>query len=221
MTNGNTVDEKSIKNWLDIAPHYIGFFIAFLKSPSTALLRVKGASKISPDLVSTLIGGIALSYFIVLAVQPPGLAADSAAVVGLLRKIDRNSMPFVALILIVFVAVIGHMLAKIVARVLTYPVPGTSALPGPDLGGTVEDSVNAALGFGAVFIPIAVGIILLVLWLPNFWFVVGAPLGLAVLSLAYLSRALSATHPNTTVVQAFLAIGVAVSAVAAASDFIH
>jgi hypothetical protein len=53
MKNGNTVNEKSIKSWLDIAPHYIGFFLAFLKSPSTALLSAKGTSEISPDLVST------------------------------------------------------------------------------------------------------------------------------------------------------------------------
>src|SRR4051812_20839236 len=102
--NPYTVDERSIKSWLDIAPHYIGFFLAFVKSPATALQSVKGTSKISSDLVSILIGGIALSYFIVLAVKSPALAADSGTVMGVVRKIDRNSMPFVALILIVLVA---------------------------------------------------------------------------------------------------------------------
>jgi hypothetical protein len=221
MKNGNTVDEKSIKSWLDIAPHYIGFFLAFLKSPSTALLSVKGSSKISSDLVATLIGGIALSYFIVLAVQSPVLAADPGTVVGLLRKVDRNSMPFIALILIVLVAVIGHIIAKIVAMILRSPVPDSNSLPGPDLGGTVEDSVNAALGFAAVFIPIGAGTISLATWSSSFWLPAVAGLGLGVLALIYLSRALSATHPNTSVVQAFLAVSVAVSAVTAALSYIH
>jgi hypothetical protein len=67
------------------------------------------APLIPSDLVSIMIGGIALSYFIVLAIKSPALEADRGAVVTLLRKIDRNAMPFVALLTVVLVAVLGHL----------------------------------------------------------------------------------------------------------------
>jgi len=208
--NPYTVDEKSIKSWLDIAPHYIGFFLAFLKSPATALRDVKGAAKISSDLVSIMLGGIALSYFIILAFQSPALKADEGTVVGVLRSIDRNTMPFVALLTVVLVAVLGHLIAKAVARVLRMPGFRQSDLLGPDLGGTVEDSVNAALGFAAVFIPISVGTIDLALFSPNLWVMLSWALAMWVMILIYLPLALSATHPNTSFVQSALAVGVAV-----------
>jgi hypothetical protein len=211
--NPYTVDEKSIKSWLDIAPHYIGFFLAFLKSPATALQNVKGASKISSDLVSIMIGGIALSYFIVLAIKSPALEADQGTVLTLLRKIDRNAMPFVALLTVVLVAVLGHLIAKGVARVIRIRALGPSDFTGPDLGGTVEDSVNAALGFAAIFIPIAVGTIAFASFSSNFWLPVACGLGLSVMALFYLPLALSATHPNTSFVQSFLALGIAVGGI--------
>jgi len=208
-----TVDEKSIKSWLDIAPHYIGFFLAFLKNPATAFKDVKGASKISSDLVSIMIGGIALSYFIVLAVESPALDADQGTVVGLLRKIDRNAMPFVALLSVVLIAVLGHVVAKAISRILSIPALGPSDLAGPDLGGTVEDSVNAALGFAAVFIPIAVGAIALSALSSRGWVIATVGLGLAGMTMVYLPLSLSATHPNTSFAQSFLALGVAITVV--------
>lgn len=202
--------EKVVKSWLDIAPAYLNFVLRFIWSPRQAFAHVSGASTVSSDLTAILLGGIALSYLLVVAGAPPALQDDPSEVVRYLRQLDLQLLPFVGLLLTVAAAIVSHLFGKlfaVVSRSLQIESPGKWE---PKLGGTVEDSVNAALGFASVYIPLFVAAICAMGWLVPTNLGVGiigilSPIFLAIFFLIYFPLSLSSTHPDTGFFQAFIA----------------
>ena len=203
------MDEKAIKSWLDIAPAYISFILKFIRDPRRAFAKVKGSSEISPDLTSILLGGIALSYLIVIVGGPPDLKQDPGTIAKLLRDLDYQLLPVLGLFVIFACGVVGHALGRLYAVLVTIGKKTPAGKLDPKLGGSIEDSVNATLGFSAVYIPLAVAAITGVSRVPKdhvieFGFAVVA---LMVFPLIYFPWALSSTHRQTTWLQAALAVG--------------
>ena len=214
------MSEKEVKSWLDIAPAYLNFAIRFLRWERTAFANVAKAGEVSRDLTSILLGGIALSYLIAVLAAPARLEQDPSRLVQWLPKVEYHLLPLFGLFATLVLAIATHLLGKLFAR---FSALGRSK-PGrwdPRLGGTLEDSVNAALGFAAVFLPVATTAICIMNWLPvRLWIPGVVGIILAFFIVAYFPFSLSATHPNTGYPQAFLAFGGAVVLVVMAVYFI-
>jgi hypothetical protein len=199
------MEDKAVKSWLDIAPAYINFFIKFLRNPRDAFSKVKGCGEISSDLTTIFIGGIALSYVIVFLGASPNLKEDSGNFVGISRylaKVDYHFLPVVAIGVILALAVWIHALAKL------YSLTGRKEKYDPKLGGTIEDSVNAALGYSAVFIPLFVGLICVCSWVPGQTAIlITGTLLITLFGMIYFPWSLSSTHPDTGFIQALFAVG--------------
>jgi len=203
------VDEKAIKTWLDIAPAYISFFLKFVRDPRRAFAKVKGSSEISPDLTSILLGGIALSYLIVIVGGSPDLKQDPGTIARSLRELDYRLLPVLGFFVIFASGVLGHALGRLFTVLVTIGRKTRAGRSDPKLGGSIEDSVNATLGFSAVYLPLAVAVIAGVSRVPKdhvieFGFAV---VTLVVFPLIYFPWALSSTHRETTWLQAALAVG--------------
>ncbi len=207
------MEEKTVKTWLDIAPAYIDFLLKFIRNPSRAFARVSGSSEISSDLTSVLLGGVALSYLLVIAGGSPELKNDPGSIATFLRTTDYQLLPIFGLAVIIACGVASHVLAKLFMAFFTALTTITRNTPNgrsdPKLGGSIEDSVNATLGFSAVFLPLATGTISALSWLPKDHWIepVLAGMLIIVFLFVYFPLALSATHPQTTWPQAALAIG--------------
>jgi len=65
--------DNAVKSWLDIAPAYMNFTLKFVRDPRQAFSKVAGSADVSSDLTSILLGGVALSYLIVMLGGSPGL----------------------------------------------------------------------------------------------------------------------------------------------------
>ncbi|MFQ5677470.1 MAG: hypothetical protein ACE5G1_16395 [bacterium] len=197
------MNEKIIKTWLDIAPAYMDFFLKYLRSPPHAFEGVTGTGKVSSDQTNLLLGGVVVSYLIVLLFGSPRLQSDPGAVAQLFRSLDLQTLPVIAIFVTFIAAILTHGVAKFYSRFI-------SKLPQmAKLGGSVEDSVNAALGFAAVFVPLLTGVVVITARLPvDLTLYVGVPLAFAtgVFACVYFSWSLSATHPDTTPFQAFGAL---------------
>jgi hypothetical protein len=176
------MEEKAVNSWLDIAPAYLNFALKFFRSPRVAFAGVARTSQVSSDMTSILLGGVALSYLIVALAGAP-LRDDPGAVVGLFRRLDYHLLPVVALFGVLTLAVGCHIVGRYVMRL-------------QKLGGTVEDSVNAALGFSAVYVPLIVTVLCGISWFPGRNGVAAGAAGflLAVLAVAYFALSLLATH---------------------------
>ena len=177
------MEEKAVNSWLDIAPAYLNFLLKFLRSPREAFAGVARTAKVSSDMTSILLGGVALSYLIVALAGSPQLKDDPGVVAGWLRKMDYHLLPVVALLGALALAVVCHLV-------------GRYGLSLQRLGGTVEDSVNAALGFSAVYLPVIVTALCGISWFPgrSRAAAVTAVLLLVAFALWYFSWSLLATH---------------------------
>lgn len=131
------------------------------------------------------------------------LQSDQGVVAQFLRGLEVRALPVIAIFVTFIAAILTHVVAKLYSRVL-------SRLPElAKLGGSVEDSVNAALGFAAVFVPLSTGAVVITARLPtNLALYVGLPLaaGTGVFACVYFPWSLSATHPDTNASQAFGAL---------------
>jgi hypothetical protein len=197
--------DKEVKSWLDIAPAYLNFTIRFLRWEHNAFANVAKAGEVSRDLTSILLGGIALSYLIALVAAPAQLEQDPSRLVQWLSKVEYHLLPLFGLFAALVLAIATHVLGKLFAQfsALGNKKPGRWD---PRLGGTLEDSVNAALGFAAVFLPTATTALCIINWLPvRLWIPGVMGIFLAVFIVAYFPFSLSSTHPDTVYSQALLA----------------
>jgi hypothetical protein len=203
------MDDKAVKSWLDIAPAYLNFVLKFVRDPRRAFSSVAGTAQVSSDLTSILLGGVALSYLIVVLGGSRELEQDPGSIAGFVRGLDRQVLPLLGVLATFVLAVVSHLCGKLYA---TLSRVGSQKAPGkwdPKLGGGVEDSVNAALGFAAVYAPLTAAVICVSSRLGRFTAIsagVGGVL-LAAFLLIYFPWALSATHRRTSVGQAFVALG--------------
>jgi hypothetical protein len=107
-----------------------------------------------------------------------------------------------------------HVIVKL--GEIIFGTTGSDRKWNPHLGGTVEDSVNAMLGFAALYIPFATALFLAAMWFmpvtPGGRMPVpalGCVLGMIGSLSLYLPLALAAVHPKTNVVQAWMAFAIA------------
>lgn len=205
------MNDKVISSWLDIAPAYLNFAIRFLRRTRTAFAEHAKAGKVSPDLTSILVGGIALSYLIAIVAAPPQLKQDRSSLVQWLGHLDYYLLPLMGLFAALVLGVTTHLLGKLYAgfsRAFDRTAPGPWD---PRLGGTLEDSVNAALGFAAVFLPVATAALCIAARLPQTtWISAATSILLVAFVVAYFPLSLASTHPDTGYRQALMATSGAV-----------
>jgi hypothetical protein len=201
--------DNAVKSWLDIAPAYINFILKFVRDPRRAFSSVAGSAQVSSDLTSILLGGVALSYLIVVLGGSRELEHDPGTVAAFLRGLDYQVLPLLGVIVTLALGVVSHLCGKLYAALWRLGRPERPGKWDPKLGGGVEDSVNAALGFAAAYVPLTAAVICVSSRLGRFA-APGAGVGgllLAVFLLIYFPWSLGATHRSTGLAQAFLAFG--------------
>jgi hypothetical protein len=165
------MDEKLIKNLLDILPQYINFSIAFLRSPRKAFGPYVMKGQVHSDLTSFLFAGIGAAYLFAILIPFEGLnikepqgSVDQFA--HWLTGQDLKLLPLQCLMAVLALVLLCHLAAK-----LFYQCESRLSLrresDTPDFPGTAEDSVNAALGFSAVMLPLNIAFFGLCLLLTN------------------------------------------------------
>ena len=203
--------DKEVNSWLDIAPAYLNFAIRFLRRTRTAFAKCAKAGEVSTDLTSILLGGVALSYLIALVAAPARLKEDPSLLVQRLPTVEYHLLPLIGLFAALVLAIMTHLFGKLFIQ---FSAAFDHRKPGrwdPRLGGTLEDSINAALGFAAVFLPTATTVLCIMNWLPvRFWIPGVTGIVLAGFIIVYFPLSLSSTHPATGYIQSFLAFGGAV-----------
>ncbi|MGH6939734.1 hypothetical protein [Hypericibacter sp.] len=162
------MDEGPIKSVLDILPAYLNFFIGFLRSPRAAFAPYARTGRVHSDLTSFLLAGVGAAYLAGALMPIPGIdiqnpqgAMDEFA--GWLSHQDVKALPLEALLVVLGVALAAHLIAKTFDRWqgATAKLASASTLaPAPNLAGTAEDSVNAALGFAAILLPLTTVLLL-------------------------------------------------------------
>ena len=162
------MDEKLIKNLLDILPQYINFAIRFLRSPGKAFEAYKGIGQVHSDLTSFLFAGVGAAYLLVilipiegLNIQEPQGATDWFA--QWLTKQDPKLLPLQTLMAVLVLVLVAHFIAKAFDRWEKL----VSRKPELNIPGVAEDSVNAALGFIAVILPLTIALFSLTLHVAN------------------------------------------------------
>jgi hypothetical protein len=198
---------EPIKTWLDIAPAFLSFCLVFVRNPKRAFSEVAGSATISSELTTVLLAGVALSYLILVATSSSVLKNDPGAVARWLRGLELQALPVVAVFLTFILGTLSHVTGKLFERLSRFGQQAPAGTLDPKLDGTIEDSVNAALGFAAVFLPVASGVLSVVSWLParNIVGTAVGSLGLVLFLFVYFPWSLSATHPKTTFANAFVA----------------
>lgn len=200
------MDQGPIKSLLDILPAYLNFVIGFVRSPTTAFAPYALTNRVHSDLTSFLLAGVGAAYlagFLIPApfdIQNPHGGMDRFA--EWLSRYDMKLLPPLVLLVVLALALAGHLVAKFFDR-----WQGLSVNPDPpNLPGTAEDSVNAALGFAAVLLPLTTIVMLgtLALAAPalekqtsqtfSIILFVGLFLYMAVAIFLYLPRSFAAVH---------------------------
>jgi hypothetical protein len=151
------MDESPIKGLLDILPAYMNFVIGFLRSPRAALAPYALKGRVHSDLTSFTLAGVGVAYLAGVVMPIPGFdiqnprgAMDVFA--GWLTHQEVKALPLEALLLVVTLALAAHLVAKLFDRWQAAGAKRSSA--SPNLPGSAEDSVNAALGFAAILVPL-------------------------------------------------------------------
>lgn len=206
-----------IKTVLDVAPAYINFTFSFFRSPRNALKSYSGIGKVNSDLTSLLLGGVAASYVSALLLAPSELSTDSGNVVRLLRRLGSENIPIATLGFVLFGAIALHATVKSIAGI-GRRVGGEQAVT--DFSGRIEDTINAAFAFSAIFVPFTTACFLASF---NLYSIIASEAVLTVgtlvvgLSIAigvyvYFPLCLSAVHAKTTLPQAAWAVGIGFTA---------
>jgi hypothetical protein len=146
----------------------MNFVIAFLRSPRAAFAPYARTGRVQSDLTSFLLAGVGAAYLAGALMPIPGLdiqnpqgAMDEFA--GFLTHQDVKALPLEALLAVLAVALAAHLIAKLFDRLQaasTKPSPDPDRAPTTNLAGTAEDSVNAALGFAAILLPLTTVLLL-------------------------------------------------------------
>jgi hypothetical protein len=163
------MDERPIKTLLDLLPEYINFAICFLRSPRRAFAPYELKGRVHADMTSFLFAGVGAAYLAVLLIPIAGLdiqephgAMDRFA--AWLTRQDVKLLPLEALMAVLVAALGAHFFAKLFDYLgLISARVAKDKAPVPNFPGTTEDSVNAALGFAAVMLPLTIAFFLGVL----------------------------------------------------------
>ncbi len=156
------MDDGPIKSLLDILPAYMNFVIGFLRSPRAAFAPYALTGRVQSDLTSFLLAGVGAAYLAVVLmpisgfdIQSPHGATDEFA--GWLTRQEVKALPLEALLVVLALALAAHLVAKLFDRwqmASAKPSADPDQAPRPNLPGSAEDTVNAALGFAAVVLPL-------------------------------------------------------------------
>ena len=200
----------------------MNFLLRFVRNPRKAFAKVAGSAEVSSDLTSVLLGGVALSYLIVIFGASPELKRDPGNIANALSGLDYHLLPVLGVFMTLVLAVVSHLCGKLYAILSRLGAKAPVGKWDPKLGGSVEDSVNAALGFAAVYLPLAAGVICASSWLSEDSRIGAAVSGLflGVFFLIYFPWSLSSTHRNTGFGQALLAFGGSIVLIAIAFNLL-
>jgi hypothetical protein len=140
---------------------YVDFLATFGRSPRQALepLAVPSsgsASNVSPQLLLYIALSVGLAMLLTRIGAAVGMAPDSSAIVRVVGNLNENIRPLAAATLVVIVAVLWHGLAKTIGWLRARIVKGS---PFP---GEVGSSINASLAVAAWFLPIFMGVLVLI-----------------------------------------------------------
>jgi hypothetical protein len=151
------MDEAPIKGLLDILPAYLNFVIGFLRSPRAALAPYALTGRVHSHLTSFLLAGVGVAYLAGFVMPIPGFDIENPrgamdVFAGWLAHQEVKALPLEALLLVLVLALAAHLIAKFFDR---WSAASTKSSPVPaNFPGSAEDSVNAALGFAAVMLPL-------------------------------------------------------------------
>lgn len=201
-----------IKAIIGAVPRYVVFVSQLLRSPPDTLKPYNDRGKIAPALVGDLVVGLCVAYAIVWAIEPSEATEGTPALLRLVGEAGGFWLPVDVVVVVAIVTIVFHVLARIFLAV--HHAQGQEQQTPPQLAGTMQDSVNAALAFASVFAPALCAAALAANLVispartePKVLFLVIASIP-AVFTLAYFPWCLSATHPETNWTQAFVAVAV-------------
>jgi hypothetical protein len=208
------MDTDIVKAGPERVAEYLSFLILFAVSPREALRPYAGKTAIDSRLLSFSVLGVSLCIVILLAAGAIGVAEDKSAIVGIVGAIPLWLRPFVAVLVVVGAAIVFHVVGIFLVPLWAQSRLRSTGDPrSPHLGGTHWDSLNAALGFSAFYLPLAfLGYAVILVAHThgdpgNAWILFLAVMTLISVSfLCYFPAALAATHPDTTVLQAALTL---------------
>ncbi len=197
----------------ELLAEYFNFAINFAQKPRATLQPYQAFGRIDSKLTSFVLLGVGLSIVIALIAGEIGVAEDPSSTLSFIRSFDSSLLPVVTIVLILAITIVFHLAAQVYIR-LNRLIPGALYA---HLGGSLQDSINAAFGFAAFFVPLTTILLSVLLVLTNQNPTVITPIvpgitgiALAVVMVIYFPAALSATHPNTSFMQAFLALAASV-----------
>jgi len=210
---------EPIKTWVDVAPAYLNFSLAFFRNPRRAFSKVVGAASISSDLTTVCLAGVGLSYLILVATSSSALKNDPGVLARWVRQLEPQALPVVAIFVTFVLGAVSHLTGKLFVWLSRLKPPDSTSAWEPKLAGAIEDSINAALGFAAVFLPVASAALCVVSWLPpaNRVGTTVAAIGLVLFLLVYFPWSLSSTHRKTKFTNALMAFGGGIFLVSLAS----
>lgn len=165
------MDEKLIKNLLDILPQYINFSIAFLRSPRKAFGPYALKGQVHSDLTSFLFAGVGAAYLFAILIPFEGLNVQEPR--GSVEQFahwlsgqEPKLLPLQCLLAVLTIVLLCHLAAKLFYECESRLSQRRESEP-PDFPGAAEDSANAALGFSAVMLPLNIAFFELCLLLAN------------------------------------------------------
>jgi hypothetical protein len=149
------MDEGPVKSVLDILPAYLNFFIGFTRSPHAAFAPYARTGRVEGKLTSCLLAGVAAAY--IAGAVMPSASLDIENPQGGMDRFARwivhqdvKTLPLEALLAVLALALAAHLIGKFFDLWREKP----------SLPGKAEDTVNAALGFASVFLPVTVMVLL-------------------------------------------------------------
>jgi hypothetical protein len=113
-------------------------------------------------MTSFLLAGAGAAYLAGALMPIPGIDIQNPqgsmdAFAGWLSRQDVKALPLEALLAVIALALLAHLIAKLFDRwqaVSGKLAPAPDRPPAPNLAGSAEDSVNAALGFASILLPL-------------------------------------------------------------------
>jgi len=136
--------EQSTRTWLDAAPRYLEFYVRSLWKPADALTGLATPGRVSAQLTTMLLAGLALSHLLVWTFHTDALEEDTGNVVSFVRRLDMQTLPAVVTFATALLAMPLHGLAEL---------KESSAR-------SAEDTVNAAVAWLSVALPTATAFVL-------------------------------------------------------------
>ena len=194
----------------ELFAEYLSFLVSFAWKPQEALHPYVQKKEVDKKLFSFALLATGLCWVILLVARAFGAAEDKSFIVGVVGSLPSWAIPVLAVLLVLLVSVVFHVVATTLVPLWVKLKPRSSGAPtGPHLGGSIWDSVNAAFGFSAFYLPLFfVGYAAMLLAHPNLEQTTSLIVFLSIMIvlfgalLYYFPSALAGTHPNTSFLQA-------------------